>query len=212
VADAQTISKIGLTRGKAILIGILFVALIVVVYVQFGRGGEKSGNNAVGYRPPKPAVVVQPVNSIANPVSLASAKTQSNIQAGETKNFAATLPIDVARWKSPKLETIVAYDPFALPPVFPQPPKVARAQAKGADGLIAAAAADDAKKLAEAVEQLHMQLEELTQRGVHVIVRERDAYVAVIGDRLLHVGDKINEFTVTAIDPDGVHVEMKESP
>jgi hypothetical protein len=47
---------------------------------------------------------------------------------------------------------------------------------------------------------------------VHVIVRERDAYVAVIGDRLLHVGDKINEFTVTAIDPDGVHVEMKESP
>jgi hypothetical protein len=212
VADAQTLSKIGLTRGKAILIGILFVALIVVLFVQFGHGSAKSGGDATGYRPPKPAVVVQPVNSTANPVTLASAKTQSNIQAGEAKNSDSALLIDVTRWKSPKLETIVAYDPFALPPVFPQPPKVAGAQAKGVDGLIAAAAADDAKKLSEAVEQLHMQLEELTQRGVHVIVRERDAYVAVIGDRLLHVGDKINEFTVTAIDPDGVHVEMKESP
>jgi hypothetical protein len=212
VADAQTLSKIGLTRGKAILIGILFVALIAVLYVQFGRGGEKSGDNAVGHRPPKPAVVVQPVNATANPLTLASTKTQPNVQAGETKNSDAALLIDVARWKSPKLETIVAYDPFALPPVFPQPKVVGGAQAKGPDGLIAAAAADDAKKLAEAVEQLHMQLDELRQRGVHVIVRERDAYVAVIGDRLLHVGDKINDFTVTAIDPDGVHVEMKESP
>ena len=50
------------------------------------------------------------------------------------------------------------------------------------------------------------------QRGVHVIVREGDQYVAVIGDRMLHVGDEINGFTVTAIDPDGVHVERKESP
>ena len=57
-----------------------------------------------------------------------------------------------------------------------------------------------------------MQLEELKQRGVHVIVREGDQYVAWIGDRMLHVGDKINGFTVTAIDTDGVHIERKESP
>ena len=57
-----------------------------------------------------------------------------------------------------------------------------------------------------------MQLEELKQRGVHVIVLEGNDYVAWIGDRKLHVGDTINEFTVTAIDPDGVHVERKESP
>ena len=51
-----------------------------------------------------------------------------------------------------------------------------------------------------------MELEELKQRGVHVIVREGDQYVAWIGERMLHVGDKINDFTVTAIDPDdGVH-------
>jgi hypothetical protein len=213
VVEAKTSSKKRLTRPKAILLGILSVVLILVLYVQFGRGRQKPEAEAVGYRSPRPAVMVQPANSAANPVTLASAKMPPNAQAAQDKNSAAAPLIDETRWKSPKLETIVAYDPFALPSAFPQPSKVAGgAQAKGADGLIAAAAADDAKKLAEELEKLHMQLEELTQRGVHVIVRERDAYVAVIGDRLLHVGDKINEFTVTAIDPDGVHVEMKESP
>jgi hypothetical protein len=43
-----------------------------------------------------------------------------------------------------------------------------------------------------------------------VIVRERDQYAAMIGDRIVHVGDEINGFTVTVIDPaSGVRVERK---
>jgi hypothetical protein len=214
VAEAQTSSKKGLTRGKAILIGVLAVALVAVLYVQFGRGGEKTSGEAAGYRPPRPALAVQPVGATAKPVTLASAKSPANAQQPINDKSAATAPlIDQTRWKSPKLETIVAYDPFALPPSFPQPPKVmVGGKTIGADGLIAAAAADDAKKMAEAVEKLHMELEDLRQRGVHVIIREGDQYVAWIGERMLHVGDKINDFTVTAIDTDGVHIERKESP
>jgi hypothetical protein len=209
VADAKTSSKGALTRGKAILIGVLAIAFVAILYVQFGGGGEKPAGKSVGYRPPRPAVA----SSAANSLTLASAKMPSNIQPG--KDAAAVLPIDVARWKSPKLETITTYDPFALPPGFPQPPKNVAGGPKGrADGLIAAAAADDAKKLAEAVEKRVMELEELKQRGVHVIVGEGDHYVAWIGERKLHVGDEINGFTVTAIDPDGgvSIVEKKESP
>lgn len=213
MAEAQTSSKKGLTRGKAILIGVLGVTLVSVLYIQFGRGGEKPAEEPVGYRPPRPALAIDPMNSAEQPVTPATLKTESNPQAGKKKSAATPSPIDEKRWKSPKLETIVAYDPFALPAAFPQPPKLTvGGKATDADGLIAVATADDAKRLAEEVEQLHLQLEELTQRGVHVIMRERDQYVAVIGDRLLRVGDKINEFTVTAIDPDGVQVEMKESP
>jgi hypothetical protein len=215
VAEAKSSSKGALTRGKAILIGVLAIALVVILYVQFGGGGQKPADKPVGYRPPRPAVVVQPGSSAANSLTLASAKTPSITQSGKDKDSAAMPPIDVARWKSPKLETITAHDPFALPPSFPQPPKNAAFGAKGAtEGLIAAAAADDAKKLAEAVEKRVMQLEELKQRGVHVIVGEGDQYVAWIGDRKLHVGDEINGFTVTAIDPDGgvSIVEKKESP
>jgi hypothetical protein len=213
VAEALSSSKKSLTRGKAILIGVLAVVLVVVLYVQFGDRSEKPADGQVKYRPPHPAVAVQSANATAQPITLAATKTPSNEQANQVKSVVAAALIDEARWISPKLETVTAYDPFALPATFPQPPKVAAGtKGNGADGLIAAATADDAKKLAEAVEELRMQLEELTQRGVHVIVREGDQYVAVIDERVLHVGDKINDFTVTAIDPDGVHIERKDSP
>ncbi len=214
MAEANTALKQGgLTRGKAILIGVLSIALVVVLYVQFGGRGEKPSDDAIAYRPPRPAMAVQPANSTEKPVTLASVKAPSNPPTGKDKNAVAAALIDETRWKSPKLETIVAYDPFALPPAFPQPPKLAVGKKGNGAELIAAVAADDAKKLAEAVEKRHMQLEELRQRGVHVIVREGDQYVAVIGDHMLHVGDEINGFTVTAIDPEGfVHVERKESP
>ncbi len=66
--------------------------------------------------------------------------------------------------------------------------------------------------MAEAVAQLQMQLRELEQRGVQVIVRERDQYAAMIGDRVVHVGDEIDGFTVTVIDPtSGVRVERKST-
>jgi len=213
VAEAQTSSKKGLTRGKAILIGILSVVLVAILYIQFGRGGEKPGGAPAGYRSPRSAVAVQPANSEVKPVTLASAKVPSNTQAGKVRDTAIATLIDETRWKSPELATVVAYDPFALPATFPQPPKLpVGVNAKDGESLIAASAAKDAKRLADAVEKLHMELAELRERGVHVIIRERDEYAAVIGDRLLHVGDKINEFTITAIDPEGVHIERKESP
>jgi hypothetical protein len=65
-------------------------------------------------------------------------------------------------------------------------------------------------QLAEAIEQLRMELETLQQRGVQVILRHRDQYVAMIGDRTVHVGEEIDYgFVVTAIEPDGVRVERK---
>jgi hypothetical protein len=63
--------------------------------------------------------------------------------------------------------------------------------------------------LVDEVAKLRDELEKLRQRGVGVIVRERDKFVAMIGDRTVHVGDEINGFTVTAIEPDGVRVERK---
>jgi hypothetical protein len=211
VAEAKTASKKSLTRGKAILIGVLAVVLLVILYVQFGGAGKKP-TSTVAYRPPRTAVAVQPASSASNQLTPAVAKLQSNAEAS---NEAAVAPvIDAAHWKSAKLETIVAYDPFALPAAFPQPPKKVAAGTTAKDNLIAAAAADEAKRLADAVEKRVKELQELKERGVHVIVGEGDQYVAWIGERKLHVGDEINGFTVTAIDPNGgvYIVAKKESP
>src|SRR4029079_7392130 len=98
--------------------------------------------------------------------------------------------INENHWKAPAVATIIAYDPFALPSSFPQPPKVAAGK-KSADGkdLIAVAAADDAKRAADAPEQVHLQLQQLMDQGVNGVFSEGNQYVAVVGDRVLHVGD-----------------------
>ena len=159
--------------------------LVAILYLQFGRGGEKPVGEAVELSTAAAGGGGATGELVGKPGDAGIGEDAGEQSAEQGKDAAAAPLIDETRWKSPKLETIVAYDPFALPPTFPQPPKVA-AGAKGKDGeaLIAAAAADDAKKLAEAVEKLHMELEELTQRGVHVIVREGDQYVAM--DRRSH--------------------------
>ena len=116
--------------------------------------------------------------------------------------------VDEARWKSPNLSDVVDYDPFALPKAFPQP-RFADADATKAEGLIAAAAEDDKRKFADELAKQQMEWQELKQRGVHVIVRQQDQYVAVIGDQTVHVGEEVNGYIVTAIDSQGVHVERK---
>jgi hypothetical protein len=220
VAEPGTSSKQGgLTRAKAILIGVLAVVLVVILYVQFGSSGAKLNFDGVGYRPPHRAAAPQPASATANPAtagmppgSSAVGKSAAASAAANGETIVAPI-IDETRWKSPQLAAVIAYDPFALPAAFPQPPRVGiGGKLVGPEELIEAAEADDAKRLAEAVEKLRMQLEELKQRGVHVIVREHDKYAAMIGDRMLYVGDEINGFTVTAIDTNGVHVERKESP
>lgn len=218
MADANSSNKTGLTRGKAILIGALAIVLLIVLYVQFGGSSEKWADGAPGYRPPRPAVVVQPAIPEPKPVTPAVAKPAATRTTGKQKDTTSVPVINETHWKAPPVASIIAYDPFALPASFPQPPKIAAGK-KSADGkdLIAAAAEDDAKRAADAAEELHLQLQQLIEQGVHAVFSEGNQYVAVVGDRVLRIGDEIDGFTVTAIDPDAapekvVHLERKQSP
>jgi hypothetical protein len=201
VADAQSAQqKSGLTRGKAITIGILAVVLIVVLYIQFGSAGSESADAPVEYTPRR-----QVSTAAAVPPQQPSAEKEKQAQAASP--VAVATVVDEARWKSPNLADVVDYDPFALPKAFPQP-RFADADATKAEGLIAAAE-DDKRKFADELAKQQMEWQELKQRGVHVIVRQHDQYVAVIGDQTVHVGDEVNGYTVTGIDSQGVHVERK---
>ena len=57
MADAQSARKTsGLTRGKAVLIGVLAVVLVGVLYMQFGSCAVRSRPpTPVGYTPRRPA-------------------------------------------------------------------------------------------------------------------------------------------------------------
>ena len=202
MADKRKKQAAGLTPGKAALIGALAIVLIGVLYWQFaGANSSTKGPTAADtrHRPAAAAAQAQVQATLAT-------KTGQPESRSLTETVAL---VDPTAWKSPKLTEVIAYDPFAMPSAFPKPEAVDPKTGKS-DGLVAAAKADDAKKMAEAVAQLEMQLRELEQRGVQVIVRDRNQYAAMIGERIVHVGDEIDGFTVTVIDPaSGVRVERK---
>jgi hypothetical protein len=196
VAESKSaLQQAGLTRGKAVLIAVLAVVLFGVVYLQYGRSGtgelyppESASQPRLPARTPQAAAVVE--------------------EQGEARLDVAMAEFDEARWHPPELAEVIAYDPFALPPEFPQPPRAVLDPELAAGGDDSTAAFN-AQQLTDAVEQMQQRLAELQQRGVHVIVNLRDEYVAMIGDRTIRVGDEINGFVVTAIEPDGVRVERK---
>jgi hypothetical protein len=202
VDEPQTWSKrIGLTRGKAVVVSVLAVTLVVVIYVKYGPSGAAAISNRLmslsGRRPGAKSDSQASAAKNANTTQLNAAELLS-------------VEVDESRWKSPDLSVVLAYDPFALPSGFPQPQQAASASSSAQISAVSPEEADiAAEQLAEAIETLRMELEQLQQRGVHVIVRGRDEYVAMIGDRTIHVGDEISGFTVTAIEPDHVRVERK---
>lgn len=195
-----TLQQAGLTRGKAVLIGLLAVALLGVLYLQYGASdvGDTTSSLASKNRR-RPRLPSAPAS--------ASQSTAAD-QHGDSGWHHALAELDAARWPQPKLSEVIAYDPFALPAAFPKPPR-AIIDPQLAEGGDPSDAALQAQQLADAVEQMQRRLEELQQRGVHVIINLRDEYVALVGDRTIHVGDEINGFIVTAIEPDGVRVERK---
>jgi hypothetical protein len=203
VAKTQIPSKqLGLTRGKAVLIGVLSIVFVVVLYVQYG----KFAGGAEAELPHRVAARTHPHTPAITPI----AKPAETAVEADDATQAALLEFDQAKWTPPELSKVIAHDPFALPAGFPRP---STSGLLGPTALQAEATAEEkSKQLADALADLRMQLDELKERGVHVIVGQNDQYVAMIGDRLIHVGDEIgNGFTVTEIDPkEGVRVEWKD--
>jgi hypothetical protein len=215
VANEQDLSKkIGLTRGKAVLIGVLAVTLVSVIYLQFAPAGAEDAVEEFAVveetpGPPPAPTPSQPESTTAAEETQTATAVPAPTAEESVKEPPASQSLDAERWKAPDVDQIVQYDPFALPSAFPQPLRGIDGQMLTSEGIVAADAATRASALADAVAKLHTELESLRQRGVSVIVKQHDKYVAMIGDRTVHVGDEINGFTVTAIEPDGVRVEKK---
>jgi hypothetical protein len=201
VASNQPLSKkIGLTRGKAVLIGVLAVALVGVLYMQLSKL-KQDDSPASSYVAPASA----PRAAVSRTARAKSVQTVSDAHSVDAR--AAVVEFDQSKWQSPDLAKVVEHDPFALPAEFPQPPVTfAGTGVQSSEELEAATA----EQLADELVRMQTQLDELQQRGVHVVIKKNDQYVAMIGDRMVHVGDDVNGFTVTEIDPTkGVRVEMK---
>jgi hypothetical protein len=187
--------QVGLTPGKMALMVLLAVVLAGVLYHQL-----------VGPSTKPASVAAQP--TAASESSDVSSKPSTQLEKPTTvTGIGRTKTSYRAQWQSPDPESVVGYDPFALPASFPQPLAqddahvVAQDDASSRENELAQRAA-----LAAEREQTQSQLVGLRQQGVRVIIKRDDQYVAIVGDQEVHVGDQLNGFTVTAIDADSVHV------
>ena len=201
--NATWIQQAGVTPAKIALIGVLAVALPGVLYVQFG--GLESSSSAVQSDSLAPS---SPESMTANSNSSRDSMTEL-VPAGTAPKKALTL----AHWQPPEIAAAVKYDPFARPASFPEPRSaelagaLAQDKAKTRQDESTRRAASDAQR-----QQTQAELEGLRKQGVHAIVKRDDKYVAIVGDQEVHVGDKIDGFTVIAIDADGVRVAKDLSP
>jgi len=198
VADQPSLTKqLGVTPAKLAIIAVLAVVLVGSLYRQFGGTAEEA------------VPVAQKKREPAQSKSGKEATQAAEQDASDTElQDDITEEIDGAVWKAPELASVIQYDPFAIPATFPQPKQdiVGVELAEGAVADVAASEVSEEERLA-ALQELQAALEQLRQQGVQVIFKHRDQYVAMIGDKTVHVGDEIGGFKVIAIDRGGVQVE-----
>jgi hypothetical protein len=115
-------------------------------------------------------------------------------------------------WQSTDVAKTIQYDPFALPSLFPQRIQEAKEKQLAHESEATDHSESDATARAESLKQLKTQFGELQRQGVRIVMEQNEKYVAVIGEKTIHVGDDIDGFTVVAIDAQGVRVsrELKQ--
>jgi hypothetical protein len=187
-------TKTGITPAKLILIGVLSFVLLTVLYIQFGSSPVETAVAANESPHRHPAAAAAP--------PAAAKPTDDNKQT--TTTVAAAMKTEIAsNWQTPAVAAAVWYDPFALPPLFPQRVQEAKDNKLAKDAL---KTDDGAAARAENLKKMTTEFGQLQRQGVRVVMQKQDKYVAMIGDKTIHVGDNIDGFTVVAIDADGVRV------
>jgi hypothetical protein len=187
MADSTGMSKIGATPGKLVLVGVLAIILISVLVFQTG-GTDAPAASA---EKPKPALRTRPTRPHQR-----RARRQAVTKASVTQGDLEPSPREARPWSEARLEEVLQYDPFAVPEAL-APPEPARRTTTGKDP--AAGSQPEAVK-----KQREQALAALRHQGVQMIFFDEDEQVALLGDRMVRVGDTLDGFRVLAIGPEGI--------
>jgi hypothetical protein len=170
--------RVGATRGKLAVIGLLAVVLVGVLASNF-RGGADAGaelavSSAAARRRSRPQPVDDAANTPAEPDPSATPETESPFG-----KFAAD-----ADWPSYSLDELVRFDPLAAP-MWNAPAVAASGGAGGGESHAAA-------------------LQELQQAQNAIILVSGNERVARIGSQEYRVGDAVGPYLITGISSAGI--------
>jgi len=180
MADPQATSKSAVTPRQLVVIGVLAVILVVVLIAQFGGASDKPKDGDARGADRKVA------SPAARPASPAPA-TPSAARPGE----AAPAKPPAPPWPKLNADAAAQHDPFAVPEALRRqltearkPNNPAPAKNVGAEALAA-----------------------LRSKGAAVVLRSERGAAAIVGNRVVRVGDVVEGYRVVSIDPQGILLE-----
>lgn len=181
-ATGNITQRLGATPGKIALVGVLGVVFVVVLFVQFG-GDEATDTTA---EKPRRRGVAQRAPESAESTSGASKASQES---------------PAKAWPQIPLEEIIRHDPFAPPASLideDDDPETPTPLAEQPTQPPTQPFADDrAERLAR-----------LRVLSAEAVLMGEEGNRAIVGSRLVRVGDTLEGFTITAIGPDGVTLAL----
>jgi hypothetical protein len=173
--------RIGATRGKLALIGVLAVVLVVVIVVQLPESTNR--------RVPTASLSSLPGMETAANDGAKSDKVTSPIE----KNPIETTPRE---WPELSMDAIIASDPLKAPSWYLAATRVEQPeQPNEQDDPTLVSAEDDARATA---------LAELQQAGATIVLIANGERIATIGDQRIRIGDNIKGYQVSDITDQGV--------
>jgi hypothetical protein len=190
MADPQSPVRPIVTPRQLLLIGVLGVILAAVLIAEFG-GASGAPEGASPGQPGPPASASGASAADARPGPAASPTAPAPAAAAAPAPSAAE---NAAPRAWPKLdgEAAAGYDPFAMPA-----PLALRLAADQEGKRVAKPARATQRKAEEA-------LASLRSKGTMAVLRNERGAVAVIGNRVVRVGDVIEGYRVVSIDAGGV--------
>jgi hypothetical protein len=192
--------KYGATPGKLILVSVLAVTLVAVVYWNYFRDGAPAEGTTHIAAAPAPEAADRKASAERRDRQAQSPSAPQNEAASGGKR-------ERSAWPDFELARAAAYDPFAVPGLFPQP----RTQfSSSAGGEATDASSETATE--EVMNARAAALEAIRQKGVTLILRNGREYVAKIGELEIRVGDRIGGFRVVDISLRGVTLEGEALP
>lgn len=180
MTEARSNSKPAVTPRQWAIIGLLAVVLVGVIWLQLGGSEQSEGRSG----PPsaRPADTAPPGHTLTTG------------SGAEVPGKPAETPSPP--WPNIPLSEAAAYDPFAP---FAAPPASQRASPAGPKTK---PSQDSAQRKARNEQALAA----LRKTGTTAVLRGPHGAMAILGRRVIRVGDEIDGFRVVAIEPDGVVV------
>jgi type II secretory pathway pseudopilin PulG len=176
------------TPRQLVVVAVLGVILAAVVLSQWGGGSAgSSASTTTDHRAAsqRPATI-----AAAKDAPSATAASRGTIGAGNaagaTNRTAATKP----PWPQYTAAQVAQHDPFA-----------AASAETAKNGRSNGATPADASRLKGRQKQAIINLK---NRGINAVVRDAQGAAAVVGNRLVRVGDVVEGYRVVAIDRDGL--------